>query len=278
MAGQPAHPRPGRGWSSRRPRRETGARHRLVRVVGSVATAQHHRRRGHRPGRGWACRRRRGQRGRRRRQPNGTRWRGGCVARRLHRCAARCRHVAWPRCRHVRDRDHVGPVAGLRRHRPFANDGRATQRVRRASLAVVPIHARVSRRARSVLHVVGRRPPRFGDLDVVRDQGGLEHCRGRRRWHCDAPSRRRTHAPSRRLRPTAARALRRRVTCRQEHPRSATPSSTRVCSSTRDECRTSTIPTNSHSQLRWQPAIRGSPRPMSSTQIHRVRSCSSPPS
>ena len=60
--------------------------------------------------------------------PTGTRWRGRRVARRLHRCATRRRHVPRPRRRHVRNGDHMGQVARVRRHRPVANDRRVAQR------------------------------------------------------------------------------------------------------------------------------------------------------
>ena len=115
VAGELPDPRPGGGRAGGRPRRHGVARHRQLRVRRALAASRHRHRRRHRSRRWWRHRRRRRQGRRWSRRADRPRRQRRRVARRLHRCRPGRRHQPRSRRRHVRDGDHVGPVARLRR-------------------------------------------------------------------------------------------------------------------------------------------------------------------
>ena len=145
--------------------------------------------------------------------------RGGRLAQRLHRSGQRRGDVAGPGQRHLRDGHHMGPLARLRRRDPIAGGRRAGRHVRTAPLAVVPLHPRVHRRPRALLHMVGHGRARQRDRPVADHQGRGQRGSGGRGRDRHPPSRGGPHAPAPRLRPPAPRTVRTGGAGRQEAPR-----------------------------------------------------------
>ena len=157
----------------------------------------------------------------------GRRERGGRVlALRLPRRALPARLPDLPRRdeRHVRDGDHLGPLrrvplAGDRGGAPRRRRGRGrTRRGRGGAAGHVPLHARLSGRAGSLLHGPRAGAARLRGRAVGRGQGrglGGDHLRGRH----DHPSPRGRPRPSPLVRPAAPRPVRRGPRRRQARGR-----------------------------------------------------------
>src|SRR6266851_3718842 len=114
---------------------------------------------------------------------------------------------------HLRDRLHLGSLRGASRPRLVGDERCAAAGVWRGH-PHLPLHARLSRRPRAVLHVPGPGPPRKRALSVGRTEGGGVGGGPFRRRHHHAPPRRRAHAPSL-VRPRAPGTVRRRAARRK---------------------------------------------------------------